>query len=233
MTCAALSPERGEGGGPPFRFYGRRQAKQLSPRQLDLLATELPPLQVAPDDVAGLLAAHPGPAWLEIGFGGAEHLLTQAARHPDVLCIGCEPFMEGVVKAVTGIRAAGLGNVRLWPDDVRILLEDVSDGAFERIFVLFPDPWPKTRHHKRRIVSDDNLDRFARVLRPGGRLRVATDHKAYAQWIEKHLARRTDLAVPDGAAPKSGEPPADHVTTRYQEKLLAGHAPVWFDRVRV
>lgn len=233
MPCAARSPEGGGGGGPPFRFYGRRQAKQPSPRQLDLLASDLPAVRVGPDSLASVLDSHPGPAWLEIGFGGAEHLLGQAIRNPGVLLVGCEPFVEGVVKAVAGIRDQGLGNVRLWPDDARILLEAAPAAAFERIFVLFPDPWPKTRHHKRRLIADDNLDRFARVLAPGGRLRIATDHKAYARWIAAHLERHRAFAVPDGGVAALAEPPPDHLTTRYQEKLLAGHAPLWFDRVRI
>ncbi len=160
-------------------------------------------------------------------------MLAQAGRNRDVLLIGCEPFMDGVVKAVTGIADQALDNVRVWPDDARVLLEAAPDAAFARIFVLFPDPWPKTRHHKRRLIVDENLDRFARVLAPGGCLRVATDHKAYAQWIGKHLDRHRAFAVPPGGLAVSTTPPADHVATRYQDKLLAGHAPVWFDRVRL
>ena len=127
------------------------------------------------------LFADQRPLWLEIGFGGGEHLAAQAAAHPDRGLIGCEPFITGVARLLALAEAQGSTNIRIAVEDARLLLEALPDGCLERIFVLFPDPWPKTRHHKRRIVNPATARQFARLLRPGGELRLATDDMAYAR----------------------------------------------------
>ncbi|PJK29788.1 tRNA (guanine(46)-N(7))-methyltransferase TrmB [Minwuia thermotolerans] len=213
----------GRADGPPYRFYGRRRGKRLSPRQERLIDDLLP--RLAPDP-ARLPA---GPLWLEIGSGGGEHLTAQAADHPEATLIGCEPFLEGVAKTLGMIEDEGLGNVLLLDDDVRPLLDGLPDSSVDRCFILFPDPWPKLRHHKRRIVSRENLDSLARVLKPGADLRIATDHMDYARWILRHLLAHPDF---DWPAERPGDwrlPPAGHRRTRYEAKALEkGDRPLYF-----
>ncbi len=120
--------------------------------------------------------------WLEIGFGGGEHLLARASERPDVGFIGCEPFVNGVAKLLAGIFARDLNNLRVRSDDATTLLEAAPEGGFSRIYLLYPDPWPKRRQHKRRFVSQANIALLARSLKPGGELRFATDIDDYAGW---------------------------------------------------
>src|SRR5262249_9537824 len=124
---------------------------------------------------------------LEVGFGGGEHLAAQALAHPDTGFIGCEPFVNGVAKLLTQLDAQRIGNVRVLMDDARLLIPRLPDRSLSTVFVLFPLPWPKLRHHKRRFVQASMLDQLARVLRPGGMLRVATDHSDYSAWTLQHL----------------------------------------------
>ncbi|MDF1719862.1 MAG: tRNA (guanine(46)-N(7))-methyltransferase TrmB [Minwuia sp.] len=215
----------------PYRFYGRRQGKKRSARQQHLLDDVLPRFRADPADPTEGCAGDT-PVWLEIGFGGAEHLVGQAVANPDVRLIGCEPFLEGVVKALDGIEAAALRNVRIHDEDVRPLLDQLPDACIDRVFILFPDPWPKTRHHKRRIVSDTTLDSLARVMRPGAMLRIATDHMGYGRWILFHVLRHPAFRWTADSVRDWLDVPPDHVTTRYQSKLLAGSTPLFlaFDR---
>lgn len=209
--------------GPPYRFYGRRRGKRLSPRQESLVETLLPKLSPAPESLPA------GPVWLEIGSGGGEHLVARAAARPDITLIGCEPFLEGVAKTLGAIEDEGLDNVRLHADDVRPLLDAMPDGCIDRCFILFPDPWPKLRHHKRRIVSRENLDSLARVMKPDAELRIATDHMDYARWILRHLLDHPAFNWPAERADDWRLPPDDHVRTRYESKALAkGDRPVYF-----
>ena len=130
-------------------------------------------------------------AWLEIGFGGGEHLAEQAGRHPDTLMIGCEPFLNGVASALRHIDERGLTNVRIHADDARDVLTALPDGSLDRVMILFPDPWHKARHNKRRLLQDETAAEIARVLKPGGRLRFVTDWLDYADWaLERRCARR-------------------------------------------
>jgi tRNA (guanine-N7-)-methyltransferase len=172
----------------------------------------------------------PRALWLEIGFGGGEHLAAQAARHPDVGFIGVEPFINGVAKLLRAIDRDGLSNVRILMDDARLLLDALAPAALERIFILFPDPWPKLRHHKRRIVSARTLAECARVLAPGGRLLLATDHADYARWMLAHALREPGLSWTALSARDWREPPADWVPTRYETKArAAGRRPVFLE----
>ncbi|MFM7739403.1 MAG: tRNA (guanosine(46)-N7)-methyltransferase TrmB, partial [Planctomycetota bacterium] len=144
-----------------------------------------------PDGLIDLDELFPGATGhaLEVGFGGGEHLAAQARLHPQTGFIGCEPFENGVAKMLTQIRLQGLSNVRVHPDDARDILARLPDASLDVMFVLFPDPWPKFRHHKRRFIQSQSLDVIARMLKPGGELRVATDHPDYAQWALMHLIR--------------------------------------------
>ena len=218
---------------PPLRSYGRLKSRVIKPRQAALMATLLPELRVPEGafDPRGL-APEAAEAWLEIGFGGGELLAAQAARRPDVLIIGAEPFQNGVASALRHIDEAGLTNVRLHDGDARDLLARLPDACLDRIFVLFPDPWPKARHHKRRLLQHDSAAELARVLKSGGRLRFASDWANYVDWSLERLGAAPGLAWTAERAADWRIAPADHVTTRYEEKRLGDCAPVFLEFVR-
>jgi tRNA (guanine-N7-)-methyltransferase len=219
-----------------MRSFGRIKSRTLKPRQAALMRTLLPQVSL-PDPKQGPIdpsALLPGSraAWLEIGFGGGEHLAGQAERHPGTLLIGCEPFLNGVASALRHIDERRLGNVRLWPGDAREVLAALPDASLERIFILFPDPWPKTRHHKRRLIQYESVSEMARTLKPGGRLRFVTDWRNYAQWaLERFLAEPRFVWLAQAACDWR-DAPSDHLPTRYQEKLLGDTRPIFLDFVR-
>jgi len=220
----------------PLRTFGRTGGRALSARQQDLIDTLLPELEVpvaepgtlAPADLFG----DKREIWLEIGFGGGEHFVGQAGLHPDVGLIGCEPFVEGMAKALTGIKANDLRNVRLVMDDARPVLSALQDESISRVFILFPDPWPKKRQQKRRLIQPEFLDELHRICRQGAQIRFATDVKSYA---DEALARFLEHGGFDWRAARADDwrcPPKDHLTTRYESKKLGDCAPVWLDLVR-
>ncbi|MBJ7412642.1 MAG: tRNA (guanosine(46)-N7)-methyltransferase TrmB [Phenylobacterium sp.] len=218
---------------PPLRSFGRLKSRPIKPRQAALMEARLPSLRVPAGPIAPS-ALMPGAreAWLEIGFGGGEHMAAQAGRAPDVLIIGAEPFVNGVASAVRHIDEQGLENVRLHDGDVRDLIARLPDGSLARVFILFPDPWPKTRQQKRRLVQPELVSELARTLRPGGRLRFASDVASYVdQALERFLAHPA-FAWAAGRADDWRIPPADHITTRYEEKRLGDCAPVFLDFAR-
>lgn len=220
---------------PEFRLYGRAQGKPLSARQQGLVDTLLARIDLPQSgtiDAAALLPQCRTHV-LEIGFGGGEHLVAQADRNRDTGYIGIEPFLNGVAKALTYIDEAGLDTVRLHRGDAREVLPRFADASLDRIFLLFPDPWHKKRHAKRRFVQQSTRDDFARILKPGGQLRIATDVKSYADHCMIEL--QSDARF-DWLASKADDwrvPPADHITTRYETKGLGDCAPVFMDWVRV
>jgi tRNA (guanine-N7-)-methyltransferase len=211
-----------------FPSFSRRIGKSLRNSQKQLLAEVLPALSISlPTDETVLLPESPG-LWMEIGFGSGEHLAAQALNNPSISFIGCEPYINGVVQLLKAITSQKLENIRLWQDDARLLLAKLPDHSLERVFILFPDPWPKKKHNRRRIISDAMLDLLANKMAPGAELRVATDHEDYAAWILEHLARHplfsTNYRYPDDWH----IPPADWVKTRYQEKAEAEGIPAKF-----
>jgi len=159
--------------------------------------------------------------WLEIGFGGGEHLVAQAEANPDVGLIGAEPFVNGVAKALTQIEERGLTNVRVHHGDARALIAASPAGAYARAFILHPDPWPKRRHHKRRLISPAFLDELARVIAPGGDLRLCSDVPDYVRWTLAHMAGRTDFRWMAERPADWRERPADWPQTRYGRKAEA------------
>src|SRR5512145_826334 len=168
-----------------LRSYGRRRARAPSARKKALWEDLLPRVAVPrnPERLRRLADLFPHPVhdvWLEIGFGGGEHLVWQARHHPDIGFIGCEPFEDGVVKLLSAIELEGLANIRVCADDARPLLRLLPEASVGRTFILFPDPWPKKRHHKRRLISAATLSELARIMRAGAELRIATDVGAYA-----------------------------------------------------
>ena len=212
------------------RLYGRRQDKPLKPRQARLMESLLPRIAV-PDPEAGAidpeaLLPQAEELWVEIGFGGGEHIAWQAAQNPHVGLIGAEPFVNGVGKLLAQIDDDGLENVRIHFGDARPLLEALPDASIARMFVLHPDPWPKKRHYKRRMISPWFFDEAARLLRPGGELRVASDIRDYVRWTLMHAA---NAPVFEWTAERAGDwkrRPADWPQTRYEAKALKeGRAP--------
>lgn len=221
----------------PVRSFGRIKSRTLKPRQAALFDTLLPTLAV-PDPSAGAIdptALMPGArqVWLEIGFGGGEHLAEQAARHPDVLMIGCEPFLNGVGSALRHIDERDLKNVRLLAGDARALMAALPDASLDRVLILFPDPWPKARHQKRRLIQDDSAAEIVRVLKPGGTLRFVTDWKDYAAWALERFLRTPGLVWTAEEADDWRIAPFDHITTRYEEKRLGDTPPLFLELNRV
>ncbi|MCA1934301.1 MAG: tRNA (guanosine(46)-N7)-methyltransferase TrmB [Asticcacaulis sp.] len=229
-TPPAISPSWG-----PMRSFGRIKSRTLKPRQADLFDTLLPTIEVNDALIAQLAAGDLGgysELWLEIGFGGGEHLAAQAERNPQALILGFEPFLNGVGSLLRHVDERGLNNVRLMPGDARPVIDRLNAASVDKVFILFPDPWPKARHHKRRFIQTETLDALARVMKDGARLRFATDWADYADWT---LERATAHAAFDWPAQSQAEwntPPADHVTTRYEEKKLGDCAPVFLDFYR-
>ena len=218
---------------PALRTFGRIKSRPIKPRQAALLETLLPTIRppTGPFDPRSLMP-DASEVWLEIGFGGGEHMAAQAGRHPHALILGCEPFINGVASGVRHIDEAGLTNVRVHDGDARELMERLPDRSLDRIFVLFPDPWPKTRHHKRRIIQPETVAEFARLLKPGAPLRFASDVAHYVDWALEHIQASPHFVWTAEAADDWRKPPADHVTTRYEEKRLGDCAPVFLDFVR-
>jgi tRNA (guanine-N7-)-methyltransferase len=218
----------------PLRTYGRTKSRVLKPRQARLLETLLPGLSTPPAPFEPrALAPEAAEIWLEVGFGAGEHLVGQAGRRPDVLLLGAEPFLNGLAAALGRIEDLGLVNVRLHGGDARALMANLPAGSLTRLFVLFPDPWPKTRHWKRRLVEPAFVAEAARLLKPGGRLRLATDWADYADWTLEQFGRSPTFRWTAERADDWRRPPADHISTRYEAKRLGDCAPIWLEFERL
>ena len=228
-------------------LHGRRRGKKLRAGQQSLLDTLLPRLALAlpaeptvtPDNDIAESAAKidlarafggslpPDGIWLEVGFGAGEHLVWQAEHHPGVGLIGCEPFINGVAKCLAHIERTGVANARLFTDDARFVMAALPPASLSRAFVLFPDPWPKSRHHKRRFVQRDNLAVLARLMIPGAELRLATDDPSYLPWMVEHACTHPAFEwLAERPADWRGRPD-DWPPTRYEQKMLAGHQPAF------
>lgn len=222
-----------------LRSFGRRHGRKLSPRQEALLADLLPRVRVDLTSPLSTLSASPDltpgdndpaktpnptnlalPLWFEIGFGGAEHLIWQAEHNPGVTIIGCEPFEEGVVKALTGIDAKHLRNVRLHPDDARDVLRWLPIASLDRCFILFPDPWPKKRHAKRRLITPATLSLLARAMKPGAELRIGTDIGDYARTVLLAMQTAPQFEWQASRATDWRCRPDDWPETRYEAKAV-------------
>lgn len=222
-----------EGATQSRRVYGRRRGRKLRPGRQSLTQSLLPRLSIAlPEqgslDPANLFRSSPSGVWLEIGFGAGEHLVAQAERHPDIGFIGVEVFENGVARLVGEVDRRGLGNVRIFVDDARLLLDRLVPASIGRMFILFPDPWPKQRHHKRRLVAPATLDRFAAIMQPGAELRLATDDRDYLAWMLQHVTAHPDFLWLARRSADWRERPPDWPPTRYEEKArAAGRAPAF------
>jgi tRNA (guanine-N7-)-methyltransferase len=211
-------------------LHGRRRGKKLRAGQQALLDSLLPRLALAlPVDASSIdiAAAFGGrlPAdgiWLEIGFGSGEHLVWQAEQHPQAGLIGCEPYLNGVAKCLAHIERSGVGNIRLFTDDARLLMAALPARSLARVFLLFPDPWPKIRHHKRRFVQRETLDRLADLMLPGAELRLATDDPSYLPWMVERACCHPAFAWLAQRPADWRIRPADWPPTRYEQRRLAG-----------
>lgn len=230
------------------RFYGRRHGKKLKGTRIFLMEKLLPLVEIKKPntvfDLKSLYPFTPKAFWLEVGFGGGEHLAQISREHKDIGFIGAEPFINGVASLLAHLNgswgksanedrliAEGRSdNVRIYADDVRQLFPFFKDESFERIFVLYPDPWPKARHEDRRFLGQKNLKEIARLLVSGGELCVATDVASYAVWTIQQ-AESSDLFIQTNE--DIYQPPADWITTRYEQKgLKVGHRPVYLTYVK-
>lgn len=210
-------------------FYGRRHGKTLRPSQRGYLSEDLGTLRprgitvdenpdrtpIDPDALSG-----GKPLWLEVGFGGGEHMVAMAARYPDMTIVGCEPFLNGVAMLLGKIRAAGVGNVVVHPGDARDLMDVLPDASVARAFLNYPDPWPKARHHRRRFVTPEHLIPLARVMQPGAEFRVATDIPDYVRQTLEEVPQAGFTLVHEG--PEAWE---DWPSTRYEQKALREGRP--------
>jgi tRNA (guanine-N7-)-methyltransferase len=226
----AENPETGE----RLNFHGRRKGRKLRPGQQRLMQETLPRLRIdLPPSGARLdpeaLFGSGRELWLEVGFGSGEHLVWQAENNPQVAIIGCEVFENGIARALGHAVERQLGNLCLFPDDARMVMDRLPDRSLSKAFILFPDPWPKARHAERRFVGKPNLDRLARLMRPGAELRMASDDPSQIRWM---LAETVDhpAFVWLAAGPQDWrQRPADWPGTRYEAKALReGRKPAYF-----
>lgn len=228
-----------EAARPVQRFYGRRKGKTLRKGRASALETVLPRVAItppAPGEMLDLRALFDQPktdTWLEIGFGGGEHLAHQAAANRHIGFIGCEPFVNGVASMCSAIETGALANIRLLQDDARPLLDALPEASIGKAFVLFPDPWPKKRHAFRRFIQTETLDRLAFLLRDGAELRLASDDPTVARWMFELTWSHPAFRWLARKAEDWRERPADAVITRYEQKALKqGRKPVFLRFVR-
>jgi tRNA (guanine-N7-)-methyltransferase len=237
-NCSARSESSAAGALPyPLRVYGRKRGRRLRPGQQTLTHELLPRIAIdlprtGEIDPAALFARPPPSVWLEVGFGGGEHLADQAQAHPDIGLIGCEVFETGVAKLLGEIERRQLTNIRLFTGDARHLIGALTAATIGCVFILFPDPWPKARHHKRRIVSGETLDQLARIMTDEGELRLATDDPAY---FASMLAQVTSHPAFEWLARRPADwrhRPPGWPPTRYEEKARAAGRPPLFLHAR-
>jgi tRNA (guanine-N7-)-methyltransferase len=219
--------------GPRRQLYGRSKGKALRAAQAGRIAGQLPALAIDIEalkaDPRALFGGHSGDLMLEIGFGGGEHLAAMAGAHPETAFFGVEPFLNGVAKLLAAIEAGGLENIRLLRGDARDVLAALPDASLARVYLLYPDPWPKRRQRKRRIVDRAFLAEVARVLEPGGELRFATDIDDYAGWTLARIAAQDALVWLAETADDWREPWPEWHRTRYEAKAIReGRTPGYF-----
>lgn len=207
--------------GEPRAFFGRRSGKRLHKGQDRLFHEKLPALEIAlPDGPLDLDTLFPGRSRraIEIGYGGGEHLARMAAETPSTGFIGCEVFSGGIAKLLEAADERGLDNLRLFTDDALKLLVKLPAASLDAAYLLYPDPWPKTRHHKRRFISPQTLGELARVLKPGSVFRFATDIEDYANWTLAHIVRSPEFVFSPARPGIWHEPWPGWEPTRYEEK---------------
>jgi tRNA (guanine-N7-)-methyltransferase len=212
----------------PLTFYGRRKGRALGAQKQSLMETLLPLHQVTLEEAPQLMAQAPY-SILEIGFGGGEHLATQAVRKPHATCLGVEVFHNGIASLLEAIKKNDLKNVFIYPDDGRPLLAKFLEKTIDELFLLFPDPWPKKKHHERRLLSGPTLAHFSHLLKPTGTLTIASDDPSYLEHIQECLEASPHFQLFLENRKSIYERPQPWVITRYEEKaLLEGRVPHYF-----
>ncbi len=206
-------------------LYGRRRGPKLRENRAALMRENLAEYAAMPvtgDKVIDLNSLFPGVSdiWLEIGFGSGEHVAAQAIANTDTGFLACEHYLNGIASCLAHIEKNKLNNIRLHNGDARDLMDHLPDASISRVFLLYPDPWPKARHHKRRFISPENLDAFARIMRTGAVLRVASDIPDYIEWTLEHLAAHSGFVLTGDPAGGFREPWSDWPGTRYEAKAL-------------
>jgi len=214
-------------------IFGRRRGRRLGKEQIGRISELLPKFALTIPQ-AGWLELSVGPCppqrdlWLEIGFGAGEHLAVQAERHPEVSLIGCEVFEPGIARLLTHIEHRHIDNIRIFVDDARLLLAALPPSSIDRVFILFPDPWPKRRHAKRRLVSSETLDALGQIMRDGAELRFATDDGNYLTWVLERVTNHPSFEWPARGFRDWRARPIDWPPTRYEEKArAAGRTPTF------
>lgn len=220
-------------------FFGRRKGKTLRARQADLYESLLPQIRIDLTDfekgMNSCLSFEPSnPIWLEIGFGGGEHLAAKAVAHQDVAFIGCEPFVNGVAKLIGLIGQAGITNIRIYDEEVSNLIDALPNDSIEQVSILYPDPWPKSRHKKRRLISSAFLAKLARIMKSGSELRFATDIDDYAGWTLCRILASSHFSWDPVSSADWLKPWENWPGTRYEAKALReGRVPVYLTFRRV
>lgn len=200
--------------------FGRRIGKKLGQESKDVIANILPSYLVN----CAELAKHKSKLYLEIGFGTGDFLLNYAKNNQETLCVGCDPFLNGVAGIIKKAVALNISNIKIWPDDVRLMLAGLPNHLFDIVYILFPDPWPKRKQHQRRLINDSFLAALCHKMKPGAELNIATDHANYAQWIDSCLQNNRTLLTPN----HEGEF-ADVSMTRYYKRAASlEHKPYFF-----
>lgn len=220
---------------PRFRFYGRRRGRKLKGGRGDALEETLPLVKISlpekPGEQLDPCSLFPFPireVWLEVGFGTGEHMAELARTNPDIGFIGCEPFLNGVSALLMKVEEWGLKNVRVWPDDARLLLDVLKPASIGRCFILHPDPWPKTKHHRRRFIQTETLDIIDKIMAPGAELRLATDDVELAGWMLEKTWTHPGFDWLAREAKDWRDRPADWPQTRYEEKgKQAARPPIY------
>lgn len=221
------------------QFYGRRKGKKLRTQQQGAYEGILPAVTLALPDgdapvaPASFFDAPVKQVWMEIGFGHGEHLAWHAKNNPDVGFIGCEPFINGIAALCMQIGEHDLKNVRIWPDDARLLLSRLPAQSLDRLFIINADPWPKKRHHKRRFIQTEMLDKLHALLKPGAEFRMATDHPDLAEWLVEKTCAHPGFEWQAKCAADWQTRPADLPETKFQNKgLKAGRPTVFLNFIR-
>lgn len=222
-------------------LYGRRHGRMMRPKRQALVSSLLPQLtieisgdgtDVEPLHFADIFDWGPKDVWLEIGFGAGDHLVAQAVKNPRVGFIGCEPFFEGIGKLISRIDSSGVTNIRVYPGDVRDLIAALPLASLGKVFLLFPDPWPKNRHHKRRIINKGFLDKLASCIRVGGDLLVWTDHAEYVRWILHELLQHESFSWTARGPNDWRIRPESGQKTRYETKARAAGRQCFYLRFK-
>lgn len=218
--------------GKIIKSFVKRKGRKISEAKLLIIKEKLPEISINEnfncDNLKKIISANKNINF-EIGYGSGEHLLYQAKNNPNEIFIGCEPYFNGTVKLITEIIREKINNIYIYQDDALDLLENLPDNYLKKIFILFPDPWPKTKHHKRRIINEKNISLFLDKLKNNATLRLATDHQEYANWMLAKLMKEDGFKWEIDNVRDWHKKPLDWISTKYQLKALAGNNYYFFN----